>query len=243
MKSKSEFDLQFPGVNLWDDHLRVIASALLLYKDDLTKQLNLITSDYLMPTEASFPIEFELNGLNKDFDDFYIDYGLSEFLERLRPRRELKSGLAYPRNSDISELISEGEGQTIEFKRQYPNKSDDLAKEIAAFGTTNPGVILLGVANNGEVVGIDDIDTAEGLDRLKLRVEGITSNVIIPSLTVRIRSEEVDQKYIAILEVPNGPEPVYYTKNGVPYIRHGSLSRPANPMEVYALIKRHIEKE
>ena len=78
--------------------------------------------------------------------------------------------------------------------------------------------MFLGVANNGDAVGIDDIDIAEGLDRL--RVEGITSNVIIPSLTVRIRSEEVDQKYIAILEVPNGLEPVYYTQNGVPYI-HG----------------------
>jgi ATP-dependent DNA helicase RecG len=88
------------------------------------------------------------------------------------------------------------------------NRRDAGIKEIAAFGTTNTGVILLGVANNGDVVGIDDIDTAEGLDRLRLRVEGITSNVIIPSLTVRIRSEEVDQKYIAILEVPNGPEPV-----------------------------------
>jgi ATP-dependent DNA helicase RecG len=123
------------------------------------------------------------------------------------------------------------------------NRRDAGIKEIAAFGTTNTGVILLGVANNGDVVGIDDIDTAEGLDRLRLRVEGITSNVIIPSLTVRIRSEEVDQKYIAILEVPNGPEPGYYTKNGVPYILHGSMSRPANPMEVYVLIKRHIEKE
>jgi predicted HTH transcriptional regulator len=130
-----------------------------------------------------------------------------------------------------------------EFKRQYTNKSEDLAKEIAAFRATNPGAILLGDANNCDVVGIDDIDTAEGLDRLRSRVEGITSNVIIPSLTVRIQSEKVDQKYIAILEVPNGSEPVYSTKNGVPYIRHGSLSRPANPMEVNVLIKRHIEKE
>jgi hypothetical protein len=61
-----------------------------------------------MPTESRFPIEFELNGL-KDFDDFYIDYRLSEFLERLRPRRDLKSELLYPRNADIAELISEGE--------------------------------------------------------------------------------------------------------------------------------------
>ena len=103
--------------------------------------------------------------------------------------------------------------------------------------------MFLGVANNGDVVGIDDIDTAEGLDRLRLRVEGITSNVIIPSLTVRIRSEEVDQKYIAILESPNDPEPVYYTKNVASYIRDGSMSRPVNPMEVYVLIKRHIGKE
>ncbi|MDE0823555.1 MAG: hypothetical protein OSB07_06240 [Dehalococcoidia bacterium] len=74
------------------------ASALLLYKDDLNNRLGSVKSDLLMPTEASFPIELELNNLNQDFDAFYFQYGESALLEELSSRRERKSGLAYPSN-------------------------------------------------------------------------------------------------------------------------------------------------
>ena len=114
-----------------------------------------------------------------------------------------------------------------------------MAKEIAAFGTSNPGVILLGVTDNGKAVGLDGIETVAGLDKLRTRVEGVSSNSIIPSLPVRLRSIIIDGKTIAVVEVPKGPEPVYYTKNGVPYIRHGSLSRTALPQEVNELVRRY----
>ncbi|MDA0262847.1 MAG: ATP-binding protein, partial [Chloroflexi bacterium] len=230
------------GVTLWDDNIRTIASSLLLQKDDLTNRLSSIKSDLLMPPEASLPIESELTNLDKDFDGFYSQYGHSELLEEVLSRRERKSGLAYPRNLDFAELIPQGEGQTIEFKEGFPTQADDLGKELAAFGTTNPGVILLGVADDGTIVGLDGIATADGLDKLKTRIEGISSNGINPSLLVRIRKIKIKKKNIAVVEVPKGPEAVYYTKSGVPYIRHGSMSRPALPQEVNELVKRYLER-
>ena len=50
----------------------MIASALLLYKDDLNNRLGSVKSDLLMPTEANFLIELELSNLNQDFDGFYF---------------------------------------------------------------------------------------------------------------------------------------------------------------------------
>ena len=154
--------------------MRVIASALLLYKDDLNNRLGSVKSDLLMPTEANFLIELELSNLNQDFDGFYFQYGESALLEELRSRRERKSGLAYPSNIEAAELIQEGEGQTIEFKKQLPKQADSLAKEIAALGSTNPGVILLGVAKNSDIIGIDEIATPAGLDEFRTRIEGIS---------------------------------------------------------------------
>ena len=96
--------------------------------------------------------------------------------------------------------------------------------------------------DSGEIVGLDGIDTSVGLDNLRTRIEGVSSNSINPSLPVRVRSIKINELDIAVIEIPKGPEPVYYTRNGVPYIRHGSMSRPALPQEVNELIKRHLER-
>ena len=239
--SRNEDAMLF-GANIREDQLRTMTSALLLRRDDLTDRLRSVNSDVMMPSEASSPLEEELNNLNKDIEDFFFQYGQSKWLDELRARRERKSGLAYPRTLDFAELIPEGEGQTIEFKERFPDQADDLGKEMAAFGTSNPGVILLGVADDGTIVGLDGIDTSVGQDKLRTRIDGVSSNGINPSLSVRVRCIQIEKKDIAVVEVPKGPEAVYYTKSGVPYIRHGSMSRPALPQEVNELVKRYLER-
>ena len=242
VRSSRNEDIRLFGVDIREDQLRTMASALLLRRDDLTDRLGAVNSDPLMPSEASSPLEDELNNLNGDLADFFFQFGQSKWLEELRSRRERKSGLAYPKNLDFAELIPEGEGQSIEFMERFPSQAHDIAKEMAAFGTINPGVILLGVADDCTVVGLDGIDTSLGLDKLRTRIEGVSSNGINPSLLVRIRKIQIDEKDIAVVEVPKGPEAVYYTKSGVPYVRHGSMSRPALPQEVNELVKRYLER-
>jgi predicted HTH transcriptional regulator len=61
----------------------------------------------------------------------------------------------------LSLLRSRGEGQTQEFKREFPRQTTDLAKEIAALATSNGGVILLGVEGSGDLYGLPDADTPE----------------------------------------------------------------------------------
>ena len=80
-------------------------------------------------------------------------------------------------------------------------------------------------------------------DRLQTRIEGVSSNGINPSLPLRVRFEIIKRRCIAVVEVPKGPEPVYYTTSGIPYVRHGSLSRPALPQEVNELVRRHVERQ
>ena len=54
-------------------------------------------------------------------------------------------------SKDLPLLRAMGESQNLEFKEEMPNQISDLAKEIAAFATSNTGTILLGVEDNGTV--------------------------------------------------------------------------------------------
>ena len=55
-------------------------------------------------------------------------------------------------SKSINELIKEAENQFIELKEQF---SEGVMKTISAFANTNGGVILIGVNNDKEVVGVN----------------------------------------------------------------------------------------
>ncbi|MDE0012087.1 MAG: ATP-binding protein [Candidatus Poribacteria bacterium] len=56
--------------------------------------------------------------------------------------------------TELLEKIILGEDSTIEFKREVPHR-DSLADEIAAFANTQGGMILIGIDDNREIVGIE----------------------------------------------------------------------------------------
>ena len=124
-----------------------------------------------------------------------------------------------------------GEGQHLEFMARYPENGYELSKEIAAFASSNPGTILMGVADDGSVAGLDDVDTPERRDRLCRRIEGVCSGHVRPAITPAIKFAKEGDAVVLAIEVPRGAQPVYYSRN-TPYVRHLSRSRPAEPHEV-----------
>ena len=55
----------------------------------------------------------------------------------------------------ITNLISQGEGISLEFKKAKNNLPESLFETICAFLNRNGGVVLLGVNDDGTVEGID----------------------------------------------------------------------------------------
>ena len=47
------------------------------------------------------------------------------------------------------------ETENVEFKAQFV---DDIYKEIIAFANTDGGTVYIGIDDNGDIVGIDDVD-------------------------------------------------------------------------------------
>ena len=54
-------------------------------------------------------------------------------------------------------LRSRGEGQATEYISKFPDQARELGKEIAAFSTSNDGIILIGVGDDGDIVGVPDL--------------------------------------------------------------------------------------
>ena len=79
---------------------------------------------------------------------------------------------------DISNLIAQGEGATLEFKRSL---SKELGREVCAFANARGGTILIGVSDTGEIVGVSD------QNRLKSRVQSIARSAD-PTMVVEIES-------------------------------------------------------
>lgn len=124
------------------------------------------------------------------------------------------------------------ESERIEHKRQM---IDDIYKEVIAFANTDGGVIYIGIDDQGNVIGIDDVD--ETYTRL---TNGIR-DAIAPDVTMFVRYVLQDNKVIQI-EVGEGSFKPYYLKSkgmkpaGV-YVRQGTSSVQASPDQIRRMIK------
>ncbi|MEI7597405.1 MAG: RNA-binding domain-containing protein [Bacteroidota bacterium] len=56
---------------------------------------------------------------------------------------------------NIHELINQGEGLTLEFKKSREQLPDNLFETICAFLNRNGGIVLLGVLDDGAIEGIN----------------------------------------------------------------------------------------
>ena len=134
-------------------------------------------------------------------------------------------------SSELPILRDGGESQRVEFKENYPSNGNELSKEIAAFSSSNPGKIIIGVADDGTLVGLEELNSSTGRDKLCRRIEGLCTNNVKPAITPVVKFAQEDGKTVLVIEVPHGHQPIYYSGDK-PYIRHLSQSRPAEPHEV-----------
>lgn len=120
--------------------------------------------------------------------------------------------------TELNEKISLGEDATIEFKREMPHRNS-LADEIAAFANARGGVILIGVDDNREIVGLD----RQALDSAEKTVVEICQDSIDPILLIFTEKLRIDGKNLLKIEVPRSLF-VHKTANGY-FIRHSQATR------------------
>ena len=143
-------------------------------------------------------------------------------------------------SADLLALRQKGEGQEVEFKQELPPQLHDLGKDIAAFGSSGGGKVLIGIADNGTLVGLNLADGAQR-DAFLRRVQGVAA-FVRPAIRIdQVFGVECD-KTVLCLSIPRQTEPVFYYDHR-PYVRDGSISRPATPDEVKQLVWSHPSSE
>lgn len=113
--------------------------------------------------------------------------------------------ISYPiKRYELFDLIEEGEGIDIEFKRQF-SSPEKIAKEIIALANTKGGYVFFGVDDDGSIYGVPS-EKSE-LDE----IEHASQFLCDPS--VRIITETVHAgkgKYIVLVRVPESDTKPHY---------------------------------
>ena len=132
--------------------------------------------------------------------------------------------------TELIEKIILGEDATIEFKREMPHRNS-LADEIAAFANDQGGMILIGIDDNREIVGIE----LQKLDNIEKTVVEICNDSIKPTARIFTEKLRIDEKNLLKIEIPKGLF-VHKTSNGY-FIRQGSSKREMTTDQLARLIQ------
>ena len=116
---------------------------------------------------------------------------------------------------DLKNLIATGESSFLEFKHKV-SSPEKIAREIAAFANTNGGTILVGVADNGEMIGVESYMEEE------FWLNQAAEDVCTPKAKINIELLNMGSKDILIVNVPEAEvKPIYVKgkKNRKVYVR------------------------
>ena len=124
------------------------------------------------------------------------------------------------------------ETENIEFKSQF---TEEIYKEVIAFANTDGGIVYIGIDNEGNAIGLTDVDSEY------TRITNGIRDAIMPDVTMCVKFTIQDNKVVRIT-VNEGTNKPYYLKSkglkpsGV-YVRQGASSVPASPDQIRQMIK------
>ena len=124
------------------------------------------------------------------------------------------------------------ETENIEFKSQF---TEEIYKEVIAFANTDGGIVYVGIDNEGNAIGLTDVDNEY------TRITNGIRDAIMPDVTMCVKFTIQDNKVVRIT-VNEGTNKPYYLKSkglkpsGV-YVRQGTSSVPASPEQIRQMIK------
>ena len=142
---------------------------------------------------------------------------------------------------NAEELIKQGESKTLEFKSTLrwnlkEDRRDDkrvthaALKTIAAFLNTEGGDLLLGVADDGAVIGVER-DGLDNDDKFMRHLAQVVRNGLGDRAGTCIdpKMQIVDGKGVCVVSCRRSPEPVFLTWKGVEKAKEGDFFVRSGP--------------
>ncbi len=134
---------------------------------------------------------------------------------------------------EVIQAIERGfETSTIQFKATIKN-INQLSQEMVAFSNTLGGLLIIGVAENGEVHGL----SPDEIRKINQWIGSASAELIKPPISPLTDIIKVQGKYVLVVEVLRGTNKPYYTNEGISYIKKGSDKRIAPPEEILRMFQ------
>ncbi len=213
-------------------------------------------NDNLPKTMQSHMInDVDVFGINSDDYLVFLDKRSEAIFAALKNRIELKNN-HMDEDLELKELILIGESDTLEFKstmrfdlrENIVNKKLEyvICKTISAFLNSEGGILLIGVDDNGNILGIEkDIESLskKDIDGFELHIRS-TINKYLGSYFekhLKISFPLLDEKTICKIKILKSGKPVFANFEGIDsfFVRNGNSSIPKNREEQSEYEKLH----
>lgn len=127
---------------------------------------------------------------------------------------------------DLMTILAQGEDSEHQFKKNITN-AESLAAEMVAFSNGSGGKILVGVADDGLIVGL----TKEDIHRLNQLISNVASQNVRPAINPTTQNMLTGNGLILIIDVPAGINKPYQDSTGVFWVKNGADKRKATSRE------------
>ena len=207
-----------------------------------------------VPVDAS-RVELFLIGQDNTIFDYRRETALG-FVEH--EGRMLGLGGTSESARDLLQTIQKGENQQTEFKefvnpddKGGPDKLSEMMETVIAFANTGGGIVIIGVTDNGDIVGItrplnkwSSHVLAAGVKKSQEELTEIYRQSlqrrimerIRPSPSIKIEGHEVMGSLLTAIIVEAGQEKPYQDiQTKIVYVRHGASNRKPEKEELKEL--------
>lgn len=129
---------------------------------------------------------------------------------------------------ELIELISRGEDSRTQIKQsQDVTNVKSLAGEMVAFANSKGGRILIGVDDNGSVIGLSPGD----IRRINQLISNTATDCVRPSINPETENISVGGLLVMVVTVPEGISKPYADNDGVFWVKSGADKRRVTSRE------------
>jgi len=136
------------------------------------------------------------------------------------------------KDEELKEIISTGESSTVQFKEKI-NSVDALASEICAFANTKGGLIIVGVNDASQVIGLTPLE----ISKLNQMISNCCSQKVYPALSVLTENIKIEDKIVVVIHVPLGANKFYMANGRDVWVKVGADKRRAGKEELRRLLQ------
>ena len=194
-------------------------------------------------------------GIHSDDYKVFLEKRAISIFKALKNRIELKNEIV-DEDTELKELILKGENDKLEFKSTLrfdlrENKVNKrlefvIAKTISAFLNSEGGILLIGIDDFGNVLGLHkDFETLSknDVDGFELHLRNIIKKYLGFSFEkyLKVSFPIVDENKVCKIQIYKSGNPVFATIEGKEnfYVRIGNSSVPKNRAEQSEYVRQH----